>query len=163
MSTPKNKQSLRSWRPQHKFWLDTAIPLEAEMHNKIESLKKQRRWMPKLRLALQLLFTLEKGNTEILEAEFPEVVQELRDRGVTEAIDARLTQLEAHIMGLPSYAGTTSGPRAGPHALAVPDFAAPTYEEDEPESLEVFTPSNGNVSQNFAQSLLRITQTGKEI
>ena len=67
-----------SYRVMHKFWLDVAKSDQHALAQELALRKQERRYSAAIRDGLRLLFTLEQGNTDELERQFPGIVQLLQ-------------------------------------------------------------------------------------
>src|SRR5690349_9401082 len=57
-----------------RFWLDDNKPLESELGKELDTLKNKRKFLPTVRDALRLYFSLLKGETALLKDMFPMIV-----------------------------------------------------------------------------------------
>ncbi|HKI53500.1 MAG TPA: hypothetical protein VJ987_05200 [Anaerolineales bacterium] len=91
----------------YKFWLQLDKPEEKELSQKLEAIRKQRKFAPTMRTALHLFFSLMEGRTDVILDLFPWIKDVLQDtsehpnssnkNSITIAIKDDTYALRAHI------------------------------------------------------------------
>ena len=148
-STPKQDRRAR-W--QVRFWLDLAKDTEYALAEQVQTLKASRMFTSTVREALELIFSLQKRETIILERLFPWIAEHYRTKYVVGQGDmaARLAALETQISQMQSAAQPP--PTPGPKPLA--KVAAPPAEDDDDAGLLTIKKAapDGKAASNFLAS-----------
>lgn len=157
----------KRYRLRFTFWLDMLKPDELVLADQVELLKNERSFASAIRDGLRLIVDLRKGKTDVLFELFPWVKNELYKPVVIpqdNALSLHLKRLEeliqhqaAFIPDKPKQA--TTNDLRGPKPIAVPQFALPTFDDDEDlETVVVSRDTSTNASLNFINSMLNLQQ-----
>lgn len=148
------------------FWLDVAKPDELALAEQIEELKQEREFARTLRSGIRLICDLKKGQTDVLFELFPWVKNEMvssPSTGTDELLQRELERLEEMILKQAMPADTPKVPPhahpSGPKPLAVPQFARPTFDdEDDLDTVVLQKVAGGNSAMNFVRSMLSLEE-----
>ena len=156
-------------REKFKFWLDLDKDGELLVAEQIDELKRSRQFTATIRNGIRLICDLKAGRLDILfelfpwvRADFLEYMASIQpqkseaDRAIAEQL-ARIETLLASDKSVSSVIAQES--RGGPKKMAVPQFAAPVFDDD--VELVAVSRVNGsaNAAQNFLNSALNLVVT----
>lgn len=168
MSSPR-------FRLRFTFWLDMLKKEEANIADTIELMKNERSFSSAIRDGLRLIWDLRQGKLEVLfelfpwvRAEFMEYLAEANRSAEGAALPApsdaahvsdlqeQLDRIEQALMGKGGAAPKMGLGNAIP--LAVPQFAAPVFDDGDDALPVVQTDTQSNANQNLVAALLRLQE-----
>ena len=149
----------KSYRVQHKFWLDITREDQDRLDEQIHHLKQERTFVATIRDGIRLMCDLRRGSLDVLfelfpwvRAEFLDYMQALQpDKSAAEQrLEQQLARLEKLLLQ------QTSAP-AGPRPLALP---RPTVDEDDTALVTVTKAKvdGAQIAQNFIKSMMALQQ-----
>lgn len=165
-------------RKTHKFQLTVSKWEDHELDLHLTSLKKSRQYVPSIRDSLTLLFSLQEGRLDVLQAMFPDAIEIIKQEGAQEERDQGQNKIEAKISELQTAINTVkqlsivSGgePKSlpfsktvsqdGPRPMSIPTIDLPILEDDDDETvfLEIKKSSSKDSVDNFRRALMGLTQ-----
>lgn len=111
-------------RRQLRFWLDESKPEQATIYHELLSRKQKRQYIPTIRDALRLFFSLARGETALLYELFPTIRDQLRQEFIVDAQGLTALHSEIHHIRLLMEQGeinATPSPRASAQDMPI-DF-----------------------------------------
>jgi hypothetical protein len=142
-------------RKMSRFWLDLSKDGQYALAVQVEDLKAKRMFVPTIREALELIFSLRQRRTDVLERLFPWIASHYQSAGQGD-MNARLAALEAQIASLRT---TSAAAQPGPRALSVPPLPMPVEDDEDSDLLNVVKAKSSGVSaQNFLNSAFSLVQ-----
>lgn len=151
-------------RFQFKFWLDVAKDELYTLALELEELKQKRQFAPTIRNALTLFFSLRRGEIDLLETLFPDVVERIRSDESEEVKQFKAIVREQRRQGqlleqLTNGTADSGSASSGPQKLNIPTFQTPAFDDDLPD-IELKKDTSTASGQNFLNSMLAL-QGGK--
>jgi hypothetical protein len=174
--------NVKPYRPMYRFWLDFTKPSEKAIADKIENLKNSRSFTSVIRDGIRLICDLRDGKLDILFELFPwvraEFLEYMRDTTqivslapptmiqqspTDEKLQVQLKRIEALLVqqqGKQAISGELQTVMRDPKQLGAPQFAAPSFDEEDDDLLSVKkdTSSDKRSTQNFIKSLMSLQQ-----
>lgn len=149
----------KSYRVQHKFWLDITREEQDRLDEQIRRLKQERTFVATIRDGIRLMCDLRRGKLDVLfelfpwvRAEFLDYMQALQpDKSATEQrLEQQLARLEKLLL-------QQANAPAGPRPMALP---RPAADEDDTALLTVTKAKvdGRQITQNFINSMMRLQQ-----
>ena len=159
-----------TYRVMQKFWLDLEKPQEEEINNLIDHYKRGRQFSRIIRDGIRLMWSLGRGNLDVLFELFPWVLDEFYQRalaqkpGINEDLADQLTRLERLLLEqgniLVSDTKTPSWSTSrGPKPLPVSTVPGATLDDDIDNSDALVVTkkaASGMAAQNFINSISRL-------
>lgn len=140
--------------------LDIAKPEELDLYERLRVLKKSRQYLPTVREALTLLFSLQDGRIDVLQAMFPDLIEVLKREGADELMDRQSHDLAGKLIDLQAAIerinANGDGPKplsGGPKTMSVPQFSLPVFDEEEEETVQIRRDTNTDAGKNFLRSM----------
>ena len=140
--------------------LDIAKPEELDLYERLRVLKKSRQYLPTVREAMTLLFSLQDGRIDVLQAMFPDLIEILKREGAEELMDrqshdlaGKLIDLQAAIEQINANGGSPKSLLSGPKEMSVPQFSLPTFDDEEEETVQVRRSTSTDAGKNFLRSM----------
>lgn len=154
--TPKaqSDSDIKRRRFSMKWWVDNAKADDVEITQRLNCLKKSRRYAPTIMDAIRLYFSLQDGYTTILERFFPNIVERIKREGearLRESIEYERLQLELQTKQ-ELIRMMQSAPR---HVETAPTFSISSdYEDSLIEVSDTVTVSAEDIAANFMNSMI---------
>lgn len=153
----------KSYRVQHRFWLDISKDNEYALAEQLAEKKAERLYSATLRNALKLYFSLAEGDTSVLDDLFPFARQEALQRdsgGGSGASKEDITRLEKILASLTSnnmLMRPTQPAGDGPKPMTVPQFDLPRFDDDDDDfTIELQPVTDTGAAQNFINSMIAL-------
>ena len=155
----------KSYRVQHRFWLDIAKDDEYMLAERLAEKKAERQYTATLRNALRLYFSLAEGDTSILDDLFPFARNDNKTgsgsggNGASKADITRLEQMLASLTANDMLMRPTQSASfgTGPKPMSVPQFDLPRFDDDDDDfALELQPIKDTGAAQNFINSMIAL-------
>jgi len=150
----------KSFRLRFPFWLDLNKPDEADLAEKIATLKEERAFVKTIRDGIRLIWDLRAGRLDVLFFLFPWVKEEFDKRVNTQAVSAlqdQLARLEV-MMGQGMSIPVDAHPKqlepqsSSPQPLRVPQLTAPVFDDDDQDTIIIKRNKSTDAAANLVHS-----------
>lgn len=150
----------KTYRIQHKFWLDIERDSEADLNDLVVDLKRRRSFVSTVRDGIRLIADLRQGQTTVLCELFPWITGELASGGAggDDDMRAQLERLEWALLSQDNGAlmSGNGGPKALAVATVVPKGHMAGPDDDDDDDTPALTirkaQATGDASENFLAS-----------
>jgi len=140
-------------------WLNLRDDLDFDIADYIHSLKKTRAFTTTFRAAFRLIADLRAGRSTVLRELFPNVVADLEGSKCPDSdgdMSERLARLERALLETQLKPKLVAAQNGGPMPMAVPQLAAPVFDDDDGDTLVLKPDKNTNSAQNLVNSVMAL-------